>query len=252
LEPYRQRYPEIFALAERLVGRLHSYGQHPAGMIISTEGPLLDRLPLRNGDDGLMISQFEFDDLDSMGLIKFDILTIRTLDTLQATVDGARAHFGIEVDVYDFAEEYDDPMVWDEIAQGHTLGMFQIETAAGTKLVRRFRPQSVLELSDIGALVRPGPMRSGLTEAYLRRRAGEEPVHYAHPGRDDLPGAGHAGVHDLGGLRQHRGGRRPQDPRQEEGGPGRRGRAPVRGRLRGARHGQGRRDGAVGPDGRVR
>lgn len=181
LEPYRQRYPEIFALAERLVGRLHSYGQHPAGMIISTEGPLLDRLPLRNGDDGLMISQFEFDDLDSMGLIKFDILTIRTLDTLQATVDGARAHFGIEVDVYDFAEEYDDPMVWDEIAQGHTLGMFQIETAAGTKLVRRFRPQSVLELSDIGALVRPGPMRSGLTEAYLRRRAGEEPVHYADP-----------------------------------------------------------------------
>lgn len=181
LEPYRQRYPEIFALAERLVGRLHSYGQHPAGMIISTEGSLLDRLPLRNGDDGLMISQFEFDDLDSMGLIKFDILTIRTLDTLQATVDGARAHFGIEVDVYDFAEEYDDPMVWDEIAQGHTLGMFQIETAAGTKLVRRFRPQSVLELSDIGALVRPGPMRSGLTEAYLRRRAGEEPVHYADP-----------------------------------------------------------------------
>src|SRR5690606_36606118 len=112
---------------------------------------------------------------------QFDILTIRTLDTLQATVDGARAHFGIEVDVYVFAEEYDDPMVWDEIAQGHTLGMFQIETAAGTKLVRRFRPQSVLELSDIGALVRPGPMRSGLTEAYLRRRAGEEPVHYADP-----------------------------------------------------------------------
>src|SRR5690606_17503324 len=64
---------------------------------------------------------------------------------------------------------------------GHTLGMFQIETAAGTKLVRRFRPQSVLELSDIGALVRPGPMRSGLTKAYLRRRAGEEPVHYADP-----------------------------------------------------------------------
>lgn len=181
LEPYRIRYPEIFALAERLVGRLNSYGQHPAGMVISTEGSLLDRLPLRNGEDGMMISQFEFDDLDSMGFIKFDILTIRTLDTLQETVDGAREHFGVEVDVYDFDEEYDDPMVWEEIGDGHTLGMFQIETASGTRLAKRMRPASVADLADMGSIVRPGPMRSGLTEAYLRRRAGEEPVHFAEP-----------------------------------------------------------------------
>lgn len=181
LEPYRQRYPEIFAFAERLVGRLNSYGQHPAGMVISTGGSLLDRLPLRNGEDGLMISQFEFDDLDSMGFIKFDILTIRTLDTLQATVDGAREHFGVEVDVYDFDAEYDDPMVWEQIAEGHTLGMFQIETASGTRLAKRMRPGSVADLADMGSIVRPGPMRSGLTEAYLRRRAGEEPVHFAEP-----------------------------------------------------------------------
>lgn len=182
LEPYRQRYPEIFELAEHLVGRLNSYGQHPAGMVISTEGSLLDKLPLRKGDDdGLMITQFEFDDLDSMGFIKFDILTIRTLDTLQETVDGARDHFGIEVDVYAFDEEYDDPMVWEEIALGHTLGMFQIETASGTRLAKRMHPTSISNLADMGSIVRPGPMRSGLTEAYLRRRAGEEPVHVPDP-----------------------------------------------------------------------
>lgn len=178
LEPYRQRYPEIFALAERLVGRLNSYGKHPAGMVISTEGSLLDKLPLRNGEDGMMISQFEFDDLDTMGFIKFDILTIRTLDTLQETVDGAREHFGIEVDVYGFNDEYDDPMVWEQIGEGHTLGMFQIETASGTRLARRMMPRSIADLADMGSIVRPGPMRSGLTESYLRRRAGEEPVSF--------------------------------------------------------------------------
>lgn len=179
LEPYRLKYPDLFALAEKLVGRLNSYGQHPAGMIISTEGSLLDRLPLRRGDDeGLMITQFEFDDLDQMGLIKFDILTIRTLDTLQATVDGAREHFKINVNVYDFDIEYDDPMIWEEISNGNTMGMFQIETASGTRLAKRLCPQSISDLADMGSVVRPGPMRSGLTEVYLRRRAGEEPVSF--------------------------------------------------------------------------
>ncbi len=179
LEPYRLKYPELFALAEQLVGRLNSYGQHPAGMIISTEGSLLDRLPLRRGDDeGLMITQFEFDDLDRMGLIKFDILTIRTLDTLQATVDGAREHFKINVNIYDFDVEYDDPMIWEEISNGNTMGMFQIETASGTRLAKRLCPLSISDLADMGSVVRPGPMRSGLTEVYLRRRAGEEPVSF--------------------------------------------------------------------------
>lgn len=188
LEPFRTKYPKLFRLAEQLHGRLNSYGQHPAGMVVSTDGPLLDRLPLRRDEDdeGLMISQFEFTDLDTMGFIKFDILTVRTLDTLQATTDGAREHFGVEVDVYEFDLEYHDPMVWEEMGDGHTLGMMTIETSAGTKLIKRMKPTSILELSDAQALVRPGPARSGLTEAYLRRRAGEEAVSFADPRMEEF------------------------------------------------------------------
>jgi DNA polymerase-3 subunit alpha len=187
LEPYRRKYPKLFAIAERLVGRLNSYGRHAAGIVISTDHALTDRLPLRGGEDGdQMISQFDMDALDSMGYVKFDILTIRTLDTVQAIVDGARQYFGVEVDVYDFDTEYDDPMVWDEISDGNTLGMFQIETTSGTKLVRRLKPTNLGELSDVGALVRPGPTRSGLTEAYLRRREGTEPVNFADPRMEEF------------------------------------------------------------------
>jgi DNA polymerase III alpha subunit len=187
LEPYRRKYPELFAIAGRLVNRLNSYGRHAAGIVISTEHALTDRLPLRGGEDGdQMISQFAMDDLDAMGYVKFDILTIRTLDTVQAIVDGARRYFDIEVDVYDFDTEYEDPMVWEEIAAGNTLGMFQIETVAGTRLVRRLQPTNLAELSDVGALVRPGPTRSGLTEAYLRRREGTETVNFPDPRMEEF------------------------------------------------------------------
>lgn len=182
LEPYRRKYPDLFLKADQLVGRLNSYGRHAAGIVISTEEPLTDRLPLRGGEDGdQMISQFDMDALDGMGYIKFDILTIRTLDTLQATVDGAREHYGMSVDVYGFDEEYSDPLVWDRICEGQTLGMFQIETVSGTKLVKRLKPRSIQDLSDVGALVRPGPTRSGLTETYLLRRDGIESVVFPDP-----------------------------------------------------------------------
>lgn len=183
LEPYRAKYPELFATAERLVGRLKSYGKHAAGMVISTEEKLTGRLPLRAGEAGqAMISQFEMNDLEFLGLVKFDILTLRTLDTLQMAVDLIKERRGIAVNLYGWGEkEYSDPQVWAELADAHTMGIFQFETTSGTKLTRRFRPETIADLADITSIVRPGPMRSGLTEAYLRRRAGEEPVTFPDP-----------------------------------------------------------------------
>lgn len=187
LEPFRRKYPQIFSRADELVGRLYSYGRHAAGIVISTEEPLTDRLPLRSGGEGeQMISQFDMEALDFMGYIKFDILTIRTLDTLQVTVDTARKHYGLSIDVYAFEEEYEDPLVWDRICEGYTLGMFQIETTSGTKLVKRLKPRSIADLADVGALVRPGPTRSGLTETYLVRRDGLEAVVFPDPRMEEF------------------------------------------------------------------
>lgn len=188
LEPYRARYPHLFATAERLVGRLKSYGKHAAGIVISTEDPLTGRFPLRGGEDGeSMISQFEMDDLEHLGLVKFDILTLRTLDTLQEAVDLIKERQGVAINPYAWGpQEYSDPAVWAELADAHTMGIFQFETTSGTKLTRRYRPDSVDDLANITAIVRPGPMRSGLTEAYLRRRAGDEPVSYPDPRLEDV------------------------------------------------------------------
>jgi DNA polymerase-3 subunit alpha len=178
LDPYRLKYPVLFDHADRIVGRLKSYGKHAAGVCISTDEPLVDSLPLRMAGDQL-VSEYDMNALEALGLPKFDLLTLRTLDTLQMCIDLIAERHGDKVNVYDWVDEYRDPLVWDQISDGYTIGIFQIETRGGTRLTRRFRPQSVAELGDVITLIRPGPMRSGLTETYLRRRAGQEEVSFA-------------------------------------------------------------------------
>jgi DNA polymerase-3 subunit alpha len=123
--------------------------------------------------------------------LKFDILTVVTLDTIQMCIDLIKAdpkYEGLVVDPDLWTAEYADPQVWDMICGGDTLGIFQIETGDGTKLSKRMQPRSVADLAAIGALVRPGPRRSGLTETYIRRRFGEETTVAAHPLLEELLG----------------------------------------------------------------
>lgn len=183
LEPFIERYAAVFETAGRLVGRLHAYGKHPAGLVISTSAPLADLLPMRiaSADDRSVVSQWDFRDMEAQGLLKLDFLTLRTLDSIQEALTLVERRYGTRPDPAAWRTEYEDPQVWEEISTGHTLGMFQIETSLGQQMCRRMKPGSLAELADINALVRPGPRNSGMAESYLRRRAGKEDVSYPHP-----------------------------------------------------------------------
>jgi DNA polymerase-3 subunit alpha len=179
LQPYADRYPLLFEMAEKLVGRLKSYGRHAAGVVISTGAPLTDWLPMRSVDgEEQMVTQWAMGDVEAVGLVKFDILTLSTLDTIQGCLDLIREQYDIRMDLEAWEDELEDPMVWDELRDAHTLGIFQIETHSGTRLCEQMRPNNLAELADMVTIVRPGPKNSGLTEAYLRRRAGEQAVTY--------------------------------------------------------------------------
>ncbi|MGW1436907.1 DNA polymerase III subunit alpha [Streptomyces griseus] len=179
LQPYADRYPELFTMAEKLVGRLKSYGRHAAGVVISTGAPLTSWLPMRVVDgEEQMVTQWAMDDVEAVGLVKFDILTLRTLDTIQQCIDLVHDRRGVRLDPEAWEIELTDPLVWEELQAAHTLGVFQIETSSGTDLCKRMRPRDIGELADMITIVRPGPMNSGLTDAYLRRRAGEQAVTY--------------------------------------------------------------------------
>jgi len=183
LVPFIQRYTAVFETAGRLVGRVHAYGKHPAGLIVSTGAPLAGAMPMRtpSPDDLSLVTQWDFRDTEAQGWLKLDFLTIRTLDSIQAALSLIEQRTGTRPDPTGWRIEYDDPQVWDEIGTGHTLGMYQVETSLGQQYCRRMKPRTLSEMSDLTALVRPGPRNSGMAESYLKRRAGKEDVSYPHP-----------------------------------------------------------------------
>lgn len=180
-KPYRTKYPVLFELADIFVGRLNAYGKHAAGVVISPRDNLTTRLPLRVGDDDRLIAEYDMDALAFLGLVKFDFLAVTTLDTLQMTIDLVKARTGEVIDPYSWKTEYEDEEVWKFLSAGNTKGCFQIETPAGTKITKDLKPQNMHDLADVITLDRPGPMRSGLDQAYLRRRHGKEAVTFVDP-----------------------------------------------------------------------
>lgn len=192
VDPMEAAYPDIFAVVDVVMDRVKTYGKHAAGIVISTGRPLTD-LPMRLAKDTntgteVMVTQFDMNALEALGYVKFDFLTLRTLDTLQVCIDLIAEKFGVRINPYDWQQEYDDPQVWEEVSAGRTLGLFQIETASGTRLTKRMLPANVFDLAAVMTVVRPGPMRSGLTESYLRRRAGLEPITYLDDRLEDFLG----------------------------------------------------------------
>jgi len=142
---------------------------------------------MRRGEEGgLMVTQFDMDALEYLGKIKFDLLKLRNLDTIQSCYrpdqgDHRRRHRHLRL-----GGRYNDPEVYADLAAGWTLGVFQIETSLGNPHHQLIQPRNLSELSDVITLGRPGPMRSGLDKLYLRRRSGEEAVAFDDPRLEEV------------------------------------------------------------------
>ena len=175
------KYEAVFSAASRLVGKLYTYGQHPGGLVVSTDVSLAQSLPMRCNNKGVLVSQWDFRTMESLGLFKLDFLTLRTMDTIQETVTLIEKRTGQRIDPPSWDIEHRDPQVWSGIGTGHTAGMFQVETSLGQLACRQMGPTSLPELAALITYIRPGPRNSGMAASYLARRAGDEEVTYPHP-----------------------------------------------------------------------
>jgi DNA polymerase-3 subunit alpha len=180
---FRGKYPLLFETAERLHGRVYAQGQHPAGLIISPGRVLTGAMPMRHAsrDDKLLVSQWDYRAAEDLNLLKLDILTLRTLDTISIAVDLVEQRTGIRLDPRSWDIEHFDPQVYEEIGTGLTLGMFQIETRLCSDYARRLKPGDLAKLADLTTFIRPGPRNSGATEKYLARHTGAEDAGTAYP-----------------------------------------------------------------------
>ncbi len=165
-----RRVRRLVALANALVGFPRHLSQHVGGFVIARD-TLETLVPVENAAmDGRTVIQWDKDDLESLGLMKVDVLALGMLSALR------RALTLLEMPLERIPPE--DPATYAMIRRADTLGVFQIESRAQMAMLPRLKPENFYDLVVEIALVRPGPIQGEMVHPYLRRRQGLEPVEY--------------------------------------------------------------------------
>lgn len=172
------KYQDVMEPVGKLWGVARSRGTHAGGVAIAP-GPINRFVPLYKDKDGNLVSQFDWRDLESAGLLKYDILGLQTLEVIQLCLKYLRQD-GVEIDLYSL--EDGDKDAYDLICSGNLDGVFQLGGSPGIKqLTVEVGPRSIEDLSLVTSLFRPGPISTGQVEAAVRVRKGLETAEYPHP-----------------------------------------------------------------------
>ena len=174
---------EIMDMAYRLEGVVRNVGRHAGGVVIAPSA-LDDFVPLYTETAGAgAVSQYDKDDVERAGLVKFDFLALKTLtimDWAVAAVNAQREHSG-EAPLDLATLPLDDPATYELLRSAETTAVFQLESEGMKDLIRRLLPDNIYDIIALVALFRPGPLQSGAVDDYINRKHRKEPVSYAHP-----------------------------------------------------------------------
>src|SRR2546423_1446300 len=152
---------------------------HNGGMLI-TALPLVDTVPIERATmPDRNVVQFDKRDVEDLGLVKMDLLGLRTLSLVKDAVADIEARHGELLELGSLP--LDDPAVYDLICEVDTIGLFQVESRAQAQALPRVRPRNFADIVVEVAIIRPGPLQGNMVNPYIRRRQGREPVQYAHP-----------------------------------------------------------------------
>ncbi|MEY8241485.1 MAG: DNA polymerase III subunit alpha [Cycloclasticus sp.] len=174
---------ELIDLALQLEGVARNAGKHAGGVVISPS-KLTDFSPLYCEEDGSnLVTQFDKDDIEAVGLVKFDFLGLRTLtiiDWALQNINSRRQAKGEEAVNIDLLPRDDQP-TYELLKNYQTTAVFQLESRGMKDLIRRLRPDSFEDVIALVALFRPGPLQSGMVDDYINVKHGRKKAEYAHP-----------------------------------------------------------------------
>lgn len=171
---------EIMDMAYRLEGIVRNVGKHAGGVVIAPSR-LTEHVPLYvdEGSGGL-VSQFDKDDVERAGLVKFDFLGLKTLTIIRWAVDALNQTRS--EDPLDITQlPLDDAAVYELLKSGRTAAVFQLESRGMRELILRQLPDSFEDIVALVALYRPGPLQSGMVDDFVDRKHGRAQVEYPHP-----------------------------------------------------------------------
>jgi DNA polymerase III subunit alpha len=167
-------------LALKLEGLTRNAGKHAGGVVIAPSA-LTDFSPLYcEAGGGSLVTHFDKDDVEAVGLVKFDFLGLRTLTIIDWALEAIRQRDGQESIDLD-AIPLDDPATFRLLQAHQTTAVFQLESGGMKDLIRRLKPDSFEDIIALVALYRPGPLQSGMVDDFIDRKHGRSRVEYPHP-----------------------------------------------------------------------
>jgi error-prone DNA polymerase len=174
LDPESTMAVQWATLASQLLGFPRHLSQHTGGFVIARDK--LSRLvPIENAAmEGRSVIEWDKDDLETLGLLKVDVLALGMLSALRRALDMVGHRRGSAFEIADIPQA--DDATYDMICQADTVGVFQIESRAQMSMLPRLRPRCYYDLVIQVAIVRPGPIQGGMVHPFLRRRMGKEAI----------------------------------------------------------------------------
>jgi error-prone DNA polymerase len=176
LDPGSPAVERLMYLVEELLGFPRHLSQHVGGFVIAQD-ELTRLVPIENAAmPERTVIQWDKDDLETLGLLKIDVLGLGMLTAIRRSLDLINGFYGSRLTLASVPRE--DPVVYDMIARADTMGVFQIESRAQMAMLPRLKPRCYYDLVIEVAIIRPGPIQGDMVHPYLRRRNKEEPVTY--------------------------------------------------------------------------
>ena len=173
---------EIINLSFKLEGGIRNIGKHAGGIVIAP-GNLSDFSPVYFDDDSSSsLTQFDKDDVEKIGLVKFDFLGLRTLTIIDKAIKSINDDLVSKNDEpLDISSiDLNDPKVFKLLSSGKTTSVFQLESPGMKALIKRLQPTKFEEIVALLALFRPGPLETGMDDEFVNRKNGKVPVTYPH------------------------------------------------------------------------
>jgi len=166
---------KLLTLAQSLEGLPRHASTHAAGVVISNR-PLVEMVPLYRGQGNEIMTQYAMKDVEKIGLIKFDFLGLKTLTMIEDVIKRVEASRGERLDMRRLS--LTDRKTYDLLCSGDTSGVFQLESSGMKDLVIRLMPERFEDLVALLALYRPGPLKSGMVDDFIKRKQGKTPIAY--------------------------------------------------------------------------
>src|SRR5712691_10794558 len=178
MEKNDPKVKELLSVARRLEGMTRHASVHAAGVVIAPK-PITEYAPLYKGAHDEIVTQWSMKDIDRVGLLKMDFLGLSTLTLIDDAIREIRQTTGetLDIDIVPL----DDAKTYQLFQDAQTYGIFQFESSGMRDILRKAKPQTLVDLIALNALYRPGPLRSGMVDDYIARKWGKVEIKYELP-----------------------------------------------------------------------